>query len=154
MAIVTCPKCGAKNRVDERGQTMQPVCGRCKTKLNAGNGAPEGARAGNGKPRVVTDATFVREVVDAAPVPVLLDCWAPWCGPCRMLTPTIEQLAAEARGRWVVGKLNVDDNRKVASRFHIDSIPTMLIFKGGKLVDRIVGLQSKAAIEKRLLAKA
>jgi thioredoxin-like negative regulator of GroEL len=71
-----------------------------------------------------------------------------------MLTPTIEQLAAEARGRWVVGKLNVDDNRKVASRFHIDSIPTMLIFKGGKLVDRIVGLQSKAAIEKRLLAKA
>jgi thioredoxin len=137
--IVTCAKCGAKNRVDERGKAMQPVCGRCGAALPAVAAAPI----------VVTDGSFA-DVVLAADVPVLVDCWAPWCGPCRMLTPTIDALATEAGGKYLVGKLNTDENPSVASRFKIDSIPTLLIFHHGQLVDRVVGLQSKAAIAGRL----
>jgi thioredoxin len=137
--IVACPKCGAKNRVDKRAGSMQPVCGRCGTPLPS-------ALA---EPMVVTDANFPEVVVRSA-VPVLLDCWAPWCGPCRMLTPTIEALAGESYGRYAVAKLNVDQNPGTASQFNISSIPTMLIFQNGHLVDRLVGLQSKAAITAKL----
>ncbi|CAA9429061.1 MAG: Thioredoxin [uncultured Phycisphaerae bacterium] len=157
MAIVECPNCGVKNRVDEQAaERLQPVCGRCKTRLavpaNAGNASA--AAAGGGHPIEVTDATFERDVLGAGPTPVLLDCWAPWCGPCRMIAPIMEQLAAEAGGRFVVAKLNTDENRQVATRFQIDAIPTMLIFKNGQLIDRIVGLQPKQAIERKVLAYA
>jgi thioredoxin len=154
MAIIVCPNCCAKNRVDERGQSMQPVCGRCKTKLDMSTARPEAGATADGKPVVVSDATFARDVLGAGKVPVLVDAWAAWCGPCRMIAPAVDQLAAESRGRWVVAKLNVDENRETASRFHIDSIPTLLLFKGGQLVDRIVGLQPKAELEKRLVAAA
>jgi thioredoxin len=154
MAIIICPTCGAKNRVDERGKTMQPVCARCKTKLDMANAMPEAAATAGGKPVVVSDTTFARDVLEAGTMPVLVDAWAAWCGPCRMIAPAIDQLAAESRGRWVVAKLNVDENRETASRFHIDSIPTLLLFKGGQLVERIVGLQPKAELEKRLVAAA
>src|SRR5688500_8518014 len=139
MPVITCSNCGAKNRVDEnRAQAQQPVCGRCGMKLNP----PAGPRASaaTGQPLVVTDATFASDVLQAD-VPVLLDCWAPWCGPCRMIAPTIDQLAAEAASRFLVAKLNTDENPAVASQFRIDAIPTMLIFNQGQLVDRIVGLQ-------------
>jgi len=86
--------------------------------------------------------------------PVLVDCWAAWCGPCRMLAPTIDALARSAAGRFVVAKLDVDANPNVASKFRVSSIPTMLIFKSGTLVDQIVGLQSQQAIETRLLSHA
>jgi len=138
MAIVACPQCGAKNRVDERSQSMRPVCGRCGSPLPAAD-----AGATSGKPLTVTDATFSRDVLASDARPVLLDCWAPWCGPCRMLAPTLEQLAAESNGRYVVAKLNTDENPATARQFQIDSIPTLLIFKGGQLVDRLVGLQPK-----------
>ena len=81
---------------------------------------------------------------------MLIDCWAPWCGPCRMLSPTIEHLAAESNGRWIVGKLNTDENPQVAQQFQISGIPTLLIFQNGKLVDRLVGLQPQNAIIARL----
>jgi thioredoxin len=148
--IVACGRCGAKNRVDERAAGgMQPVCGRCGAALGA---RPEGTgEAGGGeRPRVVTDATFAREVLHAGARPVLLDCWAEWCGPCRMLAPVLDQLAAEANGRYIVAKLNVDENPQTAAQFGIRSIPTMLIFKNGTLVGRLVGLQSKQAIAARL----
>ena len=155
MAIVECPNCGAKNRVDERAaERMQPVCGRCKTRLAVPAGGASAGAADGGHPIEVTDATFERDVLGAGATPVLLDCWAPWCGPCRMIAPIMEQLAAEAGGRFVVAKLNTDENRRVATQFQIDAIPTMLIFKNGQLIDRIVGLQPKQAIERKVLAYA
>lgn len=137
--IVACRKCGTKNRVDDRAQTRQPVCGKCGAALPATLG----------KPLEVTDASFASKVLGNKGT-VLVDCWAPWCGPCRMIAPTIDQLAAEAAGKYVVAKLNTDENPQIASRYRIDSIPTLLVFKGGQLADRIVGLQSKQAIAARL----
>lgn len=149
MPILTCPQCGAKNRVDDaRARSQQPVCGRCGAKLSLFSTGGGGTGRG-GKPIEITDATFLT-VVGQASVPVLVDCWAPWCGPCRMIAPTIDQLAAESDGRYLVAKLNTDENRRVAGEYRIDSIPTMLVFYQGRLVDRIVGLQPKQAIAARL----
>ena len=143
MTVVTCSSCGAKNRVDEGAAARrQPVCGRCGAELKVSADA--------GKPRTVTDATFAREVLEARGIPVLLDCWAEWCGPCRMIAPVLDELAAEAHGRYLIAKLNVDENPLTASEFNIRSIPTMLIFKNGALVDRLVGVQPKQAIAARL----
>jgi thioredoxin len=142
VTLVRCPRCGATNRIprDKIAQGLEPVCGRCKTPL------PVGVAAG---PLTVTDATFAAEV-ERAPVPVLVDAWAPWCGPCLVLAPLIEQLATEMAGRARVAKLNVDENPVTAGRFGIRSIPTLLVFKGGREVDRIVGVQPKAEIARRL----
>ena len=82
--------------------------------------------------------------------PVLVDAWAPWCGPCRMIAPVIDQLASESQGRYKITKLNVDENPMTASRYQIASIPTLLIFRDGQLIDRLIGLQSKPAIAERL----
>ena len=82
--------------------------------------------------------------------PVLVDCWAPWCGPRRMIAPVMDQLASEAHCAYRGAKLNVDENPETSSRFQISSIPTMLIFKNGKVVDRLIGVQPKQAIAERL----
>lgn len=156
MAIVICPKCGAKNRVAEQAaDRLQPVCGRCGTKLSLSGESPAAGRGQDaGHPLEVTDNTFEREVLGAGATPVLLDCWAPWCGPCRLIAPVMEELAAEAAGRFRIAKINTDENPGVSSRFEINAIPTMLIFKNGELVDRIVGLQPKEKIERKLAAWA
>ena len=101
------------------------------------------------EPVIITDETFEEEV-EKSSIPVLLDCWAPWCGPCKMLAPTIDQLAEEQDGIVKVAKLNVDDCPKTAQKFGIMSIPTLLIIKGGEVVDRLVGVQPKATIEQHL----
>jgi thioredoxin 2 len=138
--LIRCPSCGATNRVppEKLAQGLKPVCGRCKTELLANN-----------KPVTVTDATFAAEV-ERSPVPVLLDMWAPWCGPCRMIAPVLEELAKEMAGRVRVAKLNVDENPATATRFNVMSIPTLLVLKGGREMERIVGVQPKTEILRRL----
>ena len=100
------------------------------------------------KPVHVTDSNF-NEVVNKHSL-ALIDCWASWCGPCAVIAPIIEELAKEYAGKVLVGKLNVDKNSKTAERFQVFSIPTLLIMKNGKEVDRIVGVVPKSYIETRL----
>jgi thioredoxin 1 len=100
------------------------------------------------EPRVLTDSNFASEVTKY-PI-MLVDFWAPWCGPCRMVSPIIEQLSREYSGRVAFGKVNVDENQRIAASFGIQSIPTLMIFKGSKAVDVIIGAMPKAQIEMKL----
>ena len=100
------------------------------------------------KPVKLTDNTFGSIIKENQLV--VVDCWAPWCGPCHMVSPIIEELAREYTGEILFGKLNVDENRNVATQYQLMSIPTMLVFKNGELVDRIVGAMPKKMLEPRI----
>jgi len=117
------------------------LCGKC--------GAPLPGNSPPAYPVEVTDKSFEEEVFFFEGA-VLMDCWAPWCGPCRMVAPVLDQLAAEYAGRIKIAKLNVDDNPTTASRYGIQSIPTMLLFKKGKQVNKLIGALPKAEIERHL----
>lgn len=104
-----------------------------------------------GKPVQVTDSTFEEMVVNSK-TPVLVDFWATWCGPCKMIAPVLEEIASEVGDKLVIGKLDVDANQDTAMAFGVMSIPTLLLFKNGEPVDRIVGFQPKAQLLKRLNA--
>jgi thioredoxin 2 len=138
--LIRCPACGATNRVprDKLARGLAPVCGRCRAPLLS-----------ESAPLTVTDATFAAEV-ERSPLPVLVDMWAPWCGPCRMVAPVIEELAQELAGQVRVAKLNVDENPATAARFAVRSIPTLLVLRAGQEADRIVGVVPKAEIVRRL----
>ncbi|HML24329.1 MAG TPA: thioredoxin [Aggregatilinea sp.] len=107
------------------------------------------AAAASGKPVVVTDATFQAEVVNSD-LPVVVDLWAPWCTPCRMIAPVLEKLAKEYAGQMKIAKVNVDENPRTSSQFNVRSIPTLLVFRDGKIVDRVVGAAPEPALRQRL----
>jgi thioredoxin 2 len=129
--VVKCPSCGTKNRVPAVA-TGKPTCASCKTSL------PWLTEA---------DDTSFSAVVENATVAVLVDLWAPWCGPCRMVSPAVERMAAKYPGRLKVTKVNVDDSPAVASRFQAMSIPTLLLMRDGQVVDRQVGAVPEPQLE-------
>jgi thioredoxin 2 len=136
--LVKCSSCGTTNRIPllEPGRTA--ICGKCKAPMKS-----------TADPVNVTDGTFADEV-ERNSMPVLLDLWADWCGPCHMLAPVISQISSELAGRIKVAKLNIDENPRTAARFGVQSIPTLLVLKAGKEVDRLVGVQPKQEILRRL----
>jgi thioredoxin 2 len=137
LVIYSCSHCGGKNRILRARVGDDPQCGRCHQKIFP--------RA----PVTVTDDTWKREVEDS-PIPVLVDFWAPWCGPCRAVAPMLEALAGERAGKLKIAKLNVDENPQSAARFAVQAIPTMIVFRGPLEVDQIRGAVPKAALEQRL----
>jgi thioredoxin 2 len=140
--VVTCPHCGARNRVRAAAQGV-PVCGKCGKEL------PWLAR--------VTAADF-EAVVEKSPIPVLVDFWAPWCGPCRIVEPAVEQLSRELAGRLKVAKLNTDEEPALQARFGVRGIPTLALIEGGRERDRVTGAMAlpalKSWVEARLPAGA
>jgi len=141
--IIRCSSCGAKNRIPQSRTKDRPICGRCKEPLRLDSY--------HDRPLDITDATFGSEVLSSS-IPVLVDCWAPWCGPCLMVGPVLEQLASVYTGRVKIAKLNVDENPQTASRYAIRSIPTMLFFKGGKKINSLVGALPREEIERKIQA--
>ncbi len=138
--IIRCTKCGAKNRVPENRISESPKCGKCGTTL--------GLEIFD-SPVNVTDNDFHREVMQSS-IPVLVDCWAPWCGPCRAVGPVLDDLAKTYKGRLKIAKVNVDENPVTGSKYRIQSIPTMLFVKNGNLVDQVTGALPKEALEARI----
>jgi thioredoxin 2 len=140
--VLRCTECGAKNRIPADKIHVAAKCGKCGAGLQTDDLL-------GGHPLIITDAIFDRKVLKS-PLPVLLDCYAPWCGACRLIDPLIEELAAEWSGRIRVGKLNVDENKGVASKFQISATPTLLIFDNGKLKERFTGALSKQHIMQKM----
>jgi thioredoxin 2 len=130
---VACPHCGATNRIPAARLGDDPVCGRCAQPLL------------NGQPVELSDANFER-VVEHSDLPVVVDFWAPWCGPCRQMAPQFEQAARTLKGRALLVKVNSDDNPRTASRFGIRSIPTLVKLQGGQEVGRVAGARPAGQI--------
>jgi len=139
--VITCSKCGTKNRVPTAKLHDQPLCGKCR--------APLSVRGKETLAVQVSDGTFTQEVL-ASKEPVLLVLWAPWCAYCRMLAPIAEEVAQDFEGRVKVAKMNIDENRAVPAQYTVQGVPTMLLFRDGKLMDRMVGVLSKEEIERHL----
>jgi len=133
MAVIVCPSCGARNRVGPIASGV-PRCPKCKTQL----------------PWLVNADGQSFDAETSASVPVVVDFWAAWCGPCRMISPVLEDLAGRHAGRLKVVKVDVDANPALAARFGAQSIPLLVVIRDGREVDRIVGALPRAALEQRL----
>lgn len=139
--LIRCRSCGTRNRIPAARLQDGPRCGRCKNFFPA---IPTPSR-----PVTVTDRTFADEVI-ASPLPVVLDCWAAWCAPCGAMAPILEDLARAYVGRLKIAKLNVDQNPVTASRYSVMSLPTLLFFRDGKVVDTAAGALPRQEIERYL----
>ena len=134
---ITCPKCNAKNRIPTERITDAPVCGKCKSRLFTG------------APLELTKEN-VAAVLNHTDIPVLVDCWAPWCGPCKGFAPVFEQAARELEPKLRLAKLNTEAQQQVAGRWQIRSIPTLIVFNQGKELARMSGAVSLTELKKWL----
>jgi thioredoxin 2 len=140
--LVRCPSCGKTNRVRYAVLASKNQCGSCGTPL-----APPRT------PVEVSDAMTFDVVIQSSALPVLVDFWAPWCGPCRMMAPELDKLAAAAQGEWLVVKVNSDAVPELTERLRIRSIPTLAVFQGGREIDRVVGARSAEDIRSIVSAR-
>ncbi len=140
--LFRCPSCHARNRISAANAGQTGKCGKCGGALNTADLFLQ-------QPLMITDANFDEKVL-RAPLPVLVDCWAPWCGACKIVAPVISELSTEFKGVFRIGKLNVDANPVTAARFDTRSIPTLLIFDNGRLKDTLVGAMPKPHIVQKM----
>lgn len=127
---IVCPHCNAVNRIPSQRLADNPKCGKCANPLFTA------------KPLELAAPAF-QQHLQRSDIPLLVDFWAPWCGPCKMLTPTIEALAEDYEGKIKVVKVNVDDNQELAAKYGIRGIPTVMVFKDGEVHSTMVGLQPR-----------
>jgi len=133
--LVTCPSCGKTNRLRYATLASAARCGACQARLTA-----------PAEPVEVSDAATFDAVIASSSLPVVVDFWAPWCGPCRMMAPELDKVAKGAAGEWVILKVNTDAVPELGDRFRIRSIPTLAIFQGGREIHRSAGARSAADI--------
>ncbi len=139
MSIFRCTQCGGMNRIGDAPKEGHPVCGRCKERLDT-----------SGVPQEVNTAQM-NAAVKKSPIPVLVDFWAPWCGPCRMVAPVLEAIAKKHAGKIMVLKLNSDENPEPSARYQVRGIPSLLLFKKGKEAARQTGALPAGPLEDWLL---
>ncbi len=135
--ILDCPSCGARVRVPDARIAQSARCAKCKTEV-----------APLDRPVAVHSSAEFDALVAAAPIPVLVDFWATWCPPCRMVAPELEKLAKQGRGKFLVVKVDTDENRELGQRFRIESIPTLARFDRGRETKRVAGAMQAPAITK------
>jgi thioredoxin 2 len=134
--VVPCSQCGRANRIPFEALTKTTRCGQCRNHI-----APPAV------PIEITDSAAFDAAAAASPLPILVDFWAPWCGPCRMVAPELERVARASAGRYLVVKVNTDEHTDLASHFRIRSIPTLALLSGGHEIDRIAGVRPAQEIE-------
>ena len=134
---LVCPACNAINQFARDKPATEAKCGKCKERLLAG--VP-----------LEANNTSIKRYIQHSDLPLLVDFWAPWCGPCRMITPIIEELSAENADSVKIGKLNIDENPQTAQAYGVSSIPTLIVFKGGTPMKTFVGLQPKARLQEAI----
>lgn len=142
MSIYRCRECGRINRIHtKQGDSRTPHCGHCKVDLDT-SGAPQNV-----------DAKSLRKAIRQSPIPVLLDVWAPWCGPCRMVAPVLEEVGRQRGGELLILKLNSDEHPQMSSSLKVSGIPTMVLFKAGSEHDRQSGAMNPSALNAWLDAR-